>query len=371
MGIIRPKSSKFVDVSPSPSTTSKEAKPLRYITYQTLLISSLYRAEGLAAQEEKRLNDFDDPALSRKTFLSNKIVDPIHTFNEAGETVLSKSSGPFYVPRWQTSPVLETSIVNENLLENPNFSKTIKASLESRSAVLSGFHFAPAGGPSNPDPATAFFATLESIYAGNEYVGDPMSHLAVPIFDDVNGTDRGDVVGILLATLHWQHYMRDVLPVNNNGYHVVIENGCDPDGENAFTYQIDGPKVKAVGMGDRHDRKFSHYHVDGYISRNNIEDGTPEGTSYHDDSCPHVFHIFPTQADYDKYVTSLPIILCLSISAIFIFTIAMFLLYDRLVERRQSIVLAKATQSTAIVSSLFVSTTNRVPTLPLTELPDP
>jgi Adenylate and Guanylate cyclase catalytic domain len=35
------------------------------------------------------------------------------------------------------------------------------------------------------------------------------------------------------------------------------------------------------------------------------------------------------------------------------FTICMFLLYDRLVEKRQRLVLSKAAQSTAIVSSLF------------------
>jgi hypothetical protein len=38
---------------------------------------------------------------------------------------------------------------------------------------------------------------------------------------------------------------------------------------------------------------------------------------------------------------------------VIVFTIFMFLLYDRLVEKRQRIVLSKAAQSTAIVSSLF------------------
>lgn len=38
---------------------------------------------------------------------------------------------------------------------------------------------------------------------------------------------------------------------------------------------------------------------------------------------------------------------------VFLFTISMFLVYNHLVEKRQSIILHKATQSTAIVSSLF------------------
>ena len=91
-----------------------------------------------------------------------------------------------------------------------------------------------------------------------------------------------------------------------------------------------------------------------------MEDGTVEGLRYDDTSCPHVFRVYPTQAEYDKYVTPMPIIISLSISAIFAFAIGMFLLYDRLVERRQRIVLAKATQSTAIISSLFVSPDKKI-----------
>jgi hypothetical protein len=315
-----------------------------------------YSADGLTTQEEQGLNDFNDPAVASKSFLTDKVVDPLHTFNEMGQTTLSKSNGPYFVPRWQTFPVLETSMVNENLLENPKVSKSVRASIESKSAVLSGFHFAPAGGPSDPDRSTAFFSTLESIAEGKvvEYLEDPISHMTIPIFKMLNATDR-EVVAVLKATLHWQHYLSQVLHENNNGYQVVIENGCDPDGENAFTYQVDGADVKVVGRGDRHDPKFEQYLVDGSFSNDNMEDGTVEGLRYDDTSCPHVFRVYPTQVEYAKFVTPMPIIMSLSISAIFAFAIGMFMLYDRLVERRQRIVLAKATQSTAIISSLFVS----------------
>ena len=188
-----------------------------------------------------------------------------------------------------------------------------------------------------------------------------MSHMVIPIFDSLNSTNRGEVVGVLKAKFQWKDYLEGILPVSEYGYHVVIENGCDPPGENAFTYQVDGPKVKVLGKGDRHDQTFNQYSVDGNIAKDTIKDGTPQGLRYSDDYCPFAFQVYPTQALRDKYVTNLPIILSLSISVVFVFTIGMFLLYDRLVERRQAIVLAKATQSTAIVSSLFVSTTERRP----------
>ena len=352
-----------MDVSVSPLKIYMETMVLRYVTHQHFPISLSYSTEGLATQEELGLNDFDDPGVSRKSFLTNNVVDPVHTFDEAGQTVLSTSTGPYFVPRWQAFPVLETSMVNENLLENPKVSRTVTASIESRSAVLSGFHFAPGGASSDSNATTALFATLKSMNLGKqvEYLADAVSHMVIPIFDSLNDTDRGEVVGVLKATLHWQDFLRDILPASDYGYQVVIENDCDPEGENAFTYQVDGPNVKVVGIGNRHDRKFTEYVLDGYFSKDNLEDGTVEGLRYDEDSCPYVFHVYPTEAVYEKYVTKLPFVISLSIAAIFVFTIGMFLLYDRLVERRQSIVLARATQSTAIVSSLFVSKTNWLP----------
>ena len=326
-----------------------------------LVVFCLYRAEGVFIQEGQGLNDFDDSVVTSRSFLTNNDVDPLHTFNEAGQPLLSNATDPYFVPRWQTFPVLETSMVNENLLENPKMAKVVMASIESRSAVLSGFHFAPAGNPTDPNTTTAFFATLESMDAGEqvEYLADPMSHMAFPIFDSLNGTHRGEVVGVLLATIHWKHYLSDILHETDNGYQVVIENGCDFVGHNAFTYNVEGAVVKEVERGDRHDRYFSHYRVDGVLSSTvKIEDGTPEGISYGEDSCPYMFHVYPTRANYDTYVTGLPVGLCLSVALVFGITIGLFLCYCTLVERRQRILLAKATQSTAIVSSLFVSATN-------------
>jgi hypothetical protein len=251
--------------------------------------------------------------------------------------------------------------VNENLLENEYLAKLVTTCIESESIVLGGFQFAPPGRASDSNPNTAFFATITSIDEANqlEYLGDPMSHLAIPIFEYLNDSNRGEIVGVLQATLHWRDYLRDNLPVTDHGYQIVIENECDVS-ENTFTYQVDGPVVQVIGLGDRHDRRFSQFHGDGYVGKQNVEDGTSEGLTFHIDSCPYAFHVYPTQHEYEKYLTKLPVIISFSILGIFVFTIGMFLFYDRLVERRQKIVLAKATQSTAIISSLFVSDTNLI-----------
>jgi hypothetical protein len=319
-------------------------------------------AEALTTQEIEGLNDFDDPGVSRQSFLTDNVVDPLHTFNEAGDPIPSKATGPFFLPRWQMAPVLETSMANENLLENEELAKVVNPCIKNGAAVLGGFHLAPPGGASDTNPTTAFFATIASMADGEEdvYLGDPMSHLAIPIFENRNDTDRGTILGVLQATLHWRDYLMNALPEIDVGYQVVIENTCDAPGENSFTYQVDGPDVIVVGLGDRHDPRFSQYVVGGNFSKDTIQDGTPEGLIFHHDSCPYAFHVYPTQDDYDKYVTSLPLIISLSVSAIFVFTIGMFLFYDHHVERRQKIVLAKATHSTAMISSLFVSASNLI-----------
>lgn len=265
-------------------------------------------------------------------------------------------------------------MVNRNLLENDEVADLLMTTIDNRSAVLGGFNFAPAGKSTDADVTTAFFATLESIFAGKEvpYLGDPMSHLVIPIFDSIDRDNRGEVVAILKATLHWQYYLKNILPDTYYGYFVVIQNACDDTSTNAFTYQVDGPDAKVLGFGDRHDRKFSQYGEEGYISKSNIQDGTADGLPFDRTSCPYSFKVYPTQNDYDHYVTSFPLIMSLCIAGVFAFTIATFIFYDRLVERRQRIVLAKATQSTAIVSSLFVSSTDasidpaNAPTKPLT-----
>jgi hypothetical protein len=69
--------------------------------------------------------------------------------------------------------------------------------------------------------------------------------------------------------------------------------------------------------------------------------------------CPYLIHVYPTEVYEDSFYTNNPSTIATSLAAVFAFSIAVFFLYDWIVERRQSRVLAQATQSTAIVSSLF------------------
>ena len=300
---------------------------VKLVTHRTHACSD----EGFKFQDVLGLSGFEDPKRSASTWLTHMKVDPLHTYDTAGVPRLSRAEGPF-LPRWQTSPVLQSSMVNENRFEQPEVASFAKDCIATKTAILGGFVTPPPGPASSPNMSTSFFATLLSMREGVqvEYLGDPMSHLFVPIFETLNGTDR-NVAAVLTSTIHWRWYLRHVLPKSNNGINVVIENECDGN----FTYFLDGEEAYVVGFGDQHDPKFTKYHYGGNFTAKTIEDGTAHGITIDRNVCPYSFHVYASQEDYSGYVTNEPVIICLSVAAVFFFTIIMFFTYDALVSACQ------------------------------------
>ena len=243
------------------------------------------------------------------------------------------------------------NVVNENLLLNPAESAEARVCYETEAAVLGGFILAPPGNYSSPDPNTAFFATLRSIWEGKdtEYDGDPMARLKFPVFDSFDEATR-KVVAVMVSVLHWKSYFVNILPSNANGITVVLENACD----GFYTYELQGQNANAVGFGDHHDPSFNNLERVATFDIDTLKDGTTSGIKFNQkEGCAYSLHVYPSSTFYDEYVNRQPIVITFAIAMVFVFTILMFLVYDRLVERRQRLVLAKATQSTAIISSLF------------------
>ena len=103
-------------------------------------------------------------------------------------------------------------------------------------------------------------------------------------------------------------------------------------------------------------------HKDGYEkykktftleSIQNIADGTELGLPVQQDQCQIVLSVYPSDEFYNVFTSQIPVIMTASVAGVFVFTVFMFIFYDRLVERRQALVMRRALQTTAIVSSLF------------------
>lgn len=106
--------------------------------------------------------------------------------------------------------------------------------------------------------------------------------------------------------------------------------------------------------GDWHEKSYTALKISAsFASVSIVDDGTIMGIPFKQEKCPFQVEIYPSSSFYNTYKTNTPFIITFAVSIVFIFTVFMFVLYDRLVERRQAIVFSRAAQTTRIVNSLF------------------
>ena len=269
------------------------------------------------------------------------------------EVVVENSQGP-YMAVWQTSPLFH-GWVNQNLFRNNMLSSGAQRCLNTQAVVIGGIDVAPAGNSSHPDRITAFYSSLLSVAAQKHvtYRGDPMSTVYLPVFSSFEPTRRP--VAVMIAIINWASYFQNVLPPstgskNFRGVVIVLENECD----GSYTYEISGEDVYPLGPGDQHNPKFAHLQkTASFQGLLNIADGTKYGLDLNQDFCPYKLRVYPSERHFEAYSTDTPIRITFAVVMCFAITAIIFLCYDYLVEQRQKLVLTKANQSTAIVSSLF------------------
>lgn len=84
-----------------------------------------------------------------------------------------------------------------------------------------------------------------------------------------------------------------------------------------------------------------------------VSDGTAQGMALDNEDCVFYIQVYPSDEFVQQYYTNTPMVITLSVAIVFVFVIVMFFVYDRLVERRQNLLLAKATRTQQIVASFF------------------
>jgi Adenylate and Guanylate cyclase catalytic domain len=188
----------------------------------------------------------------------------------------------------------------------------------------------------------------------------PVSDIYYPIVEELNRVEQfatssdssSRVVAVLMASFYWREMLHGILPTDSNGIVLVVRNPCNQD----FTYQIDGQFATYLGVGDHHDTGYDSLAIvrhqadlKAFNTTHAIYSGAPMDT----DVCPFLFHVYPSATMQARYTSKNPIIFTAAAIMIFAFTSLVFYLYDKTVENRQRTVLRTATQSSAIVSSLF------------------
>lgn len=271
----------------------------------------------------------------------------IWTWGDQFENVVAPdASGPYQV-LWQTAPLLPRHATNFDLRAYVSYSTSVDVVFKTGDVVLGGITGADPGNMESPNPASGYYATLLSI-ARNQpsfYPGDPFSQAFIPIFDGFS--EERKVVAAIYGVMNWAAFFEDTLQRPGQELDVVLENFCDGN----FTYSVSKDEVKYKGVGNLHDAELFHMGRSTAFDAEAFADNA--NMKFNQGNCPYTLHVYPTKSLMRQYVTSLPKILTALVAGILAFTIAVFFVYNRLVERRQKRVLNAAVRSNAIVSSIF------------------
>jgi hypothetical protein len=234
-------------------------------------------------------------------------------------------------------------------LTYPGYGPYIEITATTGQIAIGGLDVADVGDITHPDLTTSFFAYILSFAAGKlvNYTGDPMSSVYIPVVDSFE--DDRKTVAVLLAVMNWVTYFENTLPTNSKPVAVVLENTCDEQ----FTYEISGEGVKYLGPGNLANPKYEYMKQDTTLSSSFVAEATTIALTLNQDRCKLRLSVYPMAEMDEYYNNSFPLIITGVIAAVFVFTAAFFLVYDRMVEHRQSLVLDTAKRSTAIVSSIF------------------
>ena len=166
------------------------------------------------------------------------------------------------------------------------------------------------------------------------------------------------IVGFLRVLLPWDKFFQNIIPDGTQSLHLVLRNTCGQE----LTFAISGPNVTVVSKDkDIHDKEYDEWETSAKFHLLSHPDDV--GEKEFDDPplsgdtsqfvCMYSYSIYPTAEFYDYYHDSVPILSTIGVIFIFVLTSVTFLLYDRLVARRQNKIEITAARSHAIVSSLF------------------
>ena len=268
---------------------------------------------------------------------------------------IAEGSGPYLI-NWQMSPVVPLmGFLNFNTLSHAAFTDSGEAILKSEKMVLGAATDLVDPKDSSNAAASLYDAYLmqgQFRHESASYEGSPISAMLYPVFDSF-GTDR-KLAGILNVPVYWRLAFENVLPEGVNGIICVIRNSLNQ----TFSYRVDGPNVDFLGPGDRHSKNYDSMGVtldvvDSIQSRAKPSNQGFGTVGLDTDYNVYLINVYPSQDSEDQYLTNEPVVFTITVACIFILTSLIFIAYDLVLAKRQKIVLERAVESAALVSSLY------------------
>jgi hypothetical protein len=252
------------------------------------------------------------------------------------------NTGPYF-PTWQGYPSVPTyGAFNWDGTQYPSLVDAFDTLEQDHQVVIGQVSNLP-----NPDdPASSEAIANQNDWAKN-YVSsefdytEPYSDIYYPIFDNaadqvsirsIRGEGDMKMVSVFSMTFYWRDLITNILPYGSDGSVVVFQNTCNQ----TFTYQINGPNVEYVGVGDLHNSKYDYLKQESRL--NDLKEFATGNRQYtglplSETSCPYTVSIYPSLDFESRYTSSDPMVYTLMAISIFFFTSLVFFFYDLIVER--------------------------------------
>jgi hypothetical protein len=229
-----------------------------------------------------------------EVLMNNRTSQPIYYRNDQAEILVAPGAA-WYLPRWQTSPVLKKEPVNFDILNSQmKFHDEAQASIAKQKAVMGKFEFAPAGPITDLNYTINNMATLRS-FANKKvvnYLGAPFANFYIPIFDTLTMNQERNVVAVVVSKLLLRQYLINILPPNVYGLTAVFEDSCSGN----FTYEINGALADVMGPGNLYESKYEQFvRTRSFDANTTIYDGTAQGIGIDLDTCHYTMRVYPTQ----------------------------------------------------------------------------
>jgi hypothetical protein len=271
------------------------------------------------------------------------------------------SPGP-WLPIWQISPPPPQPYpINFNMLSSPDFSLLFEYITINKVPVMSDRltrhpifgnlvaqyeNITPQHNHNHSDHGRRLqFVNPTTTVPAENHTDQGNFFVLYPIFDTFDDEPNRKIEGIFLSLIRWDWILTDTLHEGTDELMAVITNNC---GEQVYSYNVTGKDATFLGPGDLHDTQYTDEMIATPL--NDLHGVTEEGKM-----CQFSVDVYPTQAFREAYMSSQAVIYTTILALAFAFTALFFLFYVRIVQRRQSKVMATAARTNAIVTSLFPS----------------
>eukprot|EP00934_Nitzschia_sp_Nitz4_P005383 Nitzschia sp. Nitz4//scaffold17_size182527//44169//48060//NITZ4_001838-RA/size182527-augustus-gene-0.14-mRNA-1//-1//CDS//3329539292//5373//frame0 len=306
-----------------------------------------FASESYDSDQRKLFTSTYEPHEGKYSFDLNPLVDyrtssdwtvDSGIFRVDNEAIVEEMSSQLLAPIWQIAPmntITENAIMFNQLSESSR-RQAVEKAIDQRGYVVSDGLYSPATD------------SLHSTYAA------PVILLYYPLFQDISVEDS-ELLGVITFEIGMEALLEDAVP----GYEVhpvsaVVETSCGTQ----LTFTVAGATISFEGVGDLHESIPDVGTMDTPSSSfqdfvNLMGNQSIAFPTVADVPCAYKVTIYPTNVFYEDFLTNRPVIVEAIVGMVFLFTVAVFIGYDCLVESRQRRVLEAAQKSNALVSSLF------------------